>query len=39
MLSSVLLPLPEGPTKATNDFASIVKSTPLTASTSTSPER
>ena len=39
MLSSVLLPLPEGPTKATKDFASIAKSTPRTACTSTSPAR
>ena len=39
MLSSVLLPLPEGPTKATNDAGSMAKSAPLTACTSTSPAR
>ena len=39
MLSSVLLPLPEGPTKATKAPGSIAKSTPLSAGTSTSPTR
>ena len=39
MLSSVVLPLPEGPTKATKDLASIAKSTLRTAWTSTSPVR
>jgi len=34
-----LASLPEGPTKATNDLASIAKSTPFTAGTSTSPVR
>jgi hypothetical protein len=39
MLSSVLLPLPEGPTKATSEPRSIVKLASRTAGTATDPAR
>jgi hypothetical protein len=39
MFSSVLLPLPDGPTKATKEAGSMTRLAPWMARTSTSPAR